>query len=166
MPRFVPLVLLLALPLAACGGGEEPEDAPDSAAAFAETVDVELVVTAERNAMAFAVEQIEAPAGARVRLVMDNSETTSRAMVHNVVVLSSAAAIDRVGTAAAGAPQNIPDDPAILFYTPLAGPGEKTAVVFEMPPEGTYPFLCTFPGHHTFMQGALVSTPPAEGDDA
>ena len=109
-----------------------------------------------------AVERIEAPAGARVRLVMDNRETTSRAMVHNVVVVNSAAAMDRVGQAGASAPNNIPDDPAIVTYTPLAGPGEQTAVVFEMPPPGTYPFICTFPGHFQFMQGTLVSTPPAE----
>ena len=159
--RLSALVLGLALTLTACGGGDA-EPAPDQAAIFAETVDVELVVPAERNAMAYALERIEAPAGARVRLVIDNSETTSRAMVHNVVVLNSAAAMDRVGKDAAGAPGNIPDDPAILAYTPLAGPGETMAVVFEMPPPGRYPFICTFPGHFQFMQGVLVSTPPAD----
>lgn len=162
MPRLGALaVLSLLFVLAACGPGEQ-EITPDQAAVFAEPVDVELVVPAERNAMAYAVEQIEAPAGARVRLVMDNRETTSRAMVHNVVVVNSAAAMDRVGQAGASAPNNIPDDPAIVTYTPLAGPGEQTAVVFEMPPPGTYPFICTFPGHFQFMQGTLVSTPPAE----
>ena len=43
--------------------------------------------------------------------------------------------------------------------TPLAGPGERMAVVFTMPPPGEYPFICTYPGHARFMQGTLVSTP-------
>ena len=146
--------------LAACGGGEA-DLAPDQAAVFAEAVDAELVVPAEKNAMAYAVTRIEAPAGARVRIVMDNSVTTSRAMVHNVVVLASPEAVERVGLAAAGAPDNIPDDPAILTHTPLTGPGERSAVVFTMPPAGEYPYICTFPGHFQFMRGTLVSTPPA-----
>ncbi|MEM1056095.1 MAG: plastocyanin/azurin family copper-binding protein [Bacteroidota bacterium] len=158
------LLALLFLPLVACGSSDQ-EAIPDQTAVFAESVDVELVVAAERNAMAFAVERIEAPAGARVRLVMDNTETTSRAMVHNIVVVNNETAIDRVGNAAVGAPQNVPDDPGIVAYTPLAGPGERVAVVFEMPPVGEYPFICTFPGHHQFMQGVLVST-AAEAQDA
>ena len=153
------LVLFLALPLAACGGGE-PELDPDQSAVFAEEVDAELVVPSEKNAMAYAVGQIEAPAGARVRIVMDNSATTSRAMIHNVVVLASPEAVERVGLAAAGAPNNIPDDAAILAHTPLTGPGERMAVVFTMPPPGEYPFICTFPGHFQFMRGTLVSTAP------
>lgn len=160
-------LLALAVVLAACGSEEPAEPSPDQAALFAQAVDVELVVGAEKNAMAYSVDEISAPAGATVRLVMDNVETTSRAMVHNVVILQTAAAIDRVGAAAAGADNNIPDDDAILAYTPLTGPGERTAVVFTMPPPGRYPFICTFPGHYQFMQGALVSTPPeASGDDS
>jgi azurin len=110
--------------------------------------------------MSFAVGEIVAPAGATVRLVIDNTETTSPAMVHNVVVVETERAIERVGQAAATAPDNIPDDDAILAYTPLARPGQRTAVVFTMPPPGRYPFICTYPGHFRFMQGTLVSTIP------
>lgn len=154
---------LLVVLFAACGPSDDPDLAAAQAAVFEEAVDVELVVAAEKNAMAFAVERIEAPAGSRVRLVMDNSETTSRAMVHNVVVVDSPSAVDRVGQAISGDPDEEALDPAIVAYTPLAGPGERTAVVFEMPPPGEYPFICTFPGHYSFMQGTLVSTaPPAD----
>ena len=153
------LLLALALPLAACGS-DDAEAGPDQSAVFARAVDAELVVPADKNAMAFSVGEISAPAGATVRLVMDNQATTSRAMIHNVVVLETAAAIDRVGQAAAGVVGNIPEDPAILAYTPLAGPGDRTAVVFTMPPPGRYPFICTYPGHYPFMQGVLVSTAP------
>ncbi|WP_094547002.1 plastocyanin/azurin family copper-binding protein [Rubricoccus marinus] len=158
------LLLTAFFAFSACGGGEVTPS-PDQEAIFADTVDVELVVPAEKNAMAYAVGEISAPAGARVRLVMDNTETTSRAMIHNVVVLNTAAAIDRVGKAAAGAADNIPEDPAIVVNTPLAGPGERQAVVFTMPPPGRYPFICTYPGHFQYMQGVLVSTAPEAGPD-
>ena len=154
-----PLVLSIALAvLGACAEPKEPS--PEQLALFAEAVDAELVVTAERNAMRYATTRIEAPAGATVRLVMDNAETSSPAMVHNVVVVSDPRAVRRVAQAAAREADNIPDDPAIVTFTPLAGPGERVAVVFEMPPPGEYPFLCTYPGHWQTMQGVLISTRP------
>ena len=157
-------VLLVVLALQACQSDPPPPTAEEQAV-FDTPVDVELVVPAVRNAMRYDVGRIEAPSGSIVRLVMDNRATTSGAMIHNVVVLRDAGAIDRVGSAAAREADHIPDDPAIVAYTPLAGPGARTAVVFTMPPPGTYPFICTYPGHYTMMQGTLVSTPdPAVPD--
>ena len=152
-------VCCLALGALAGCAAEPKAPSPEQVALFEQSVDAELVVVAARNAMRYETLRVEAPEGATVRLVMDNRSTTSPAMVHNVVVLDDAGAIDRVGQAAARAPDNIPDDGAILVYTPLTGPGEQTAVVFTMPPAGEYPFICTWPGHYTQMQGVLVSTP-------
>ncbi|MDT0632756.1 plastocyanin/azurin family copper-binding protein [Rubrivirga litoralis] len=145
--------------LAACAP-EPREPSPEQQAVFAQPVDAELVVPAERNALAYTVTRVEAPAGATVRLVMDNTASTSLAMIHNVVVVADSAAVERVGEAAAGVRDDVPLDEAVLVLTPLAGPGERTAVVFTMPPPGEYPFICTYPGHYRFMQGVLVSTPP------
>ncbi len=154
------LVALSAITLASLGGcAEPPAPSPEQIALFEQPVDAEVVVVAVKNAMRYETTRVEAPEGATVRLVMDNTSTTSPAMVHNVVVLADAGAVDRVGQAAARAPDNIPDDDAILIYTPLTGPGERTAVVFTMPPAGEYVFICTWPGHYTQMQGTLVSTP-------
>lgn len=154
--------LVLAVLHGACESEPEPLP-PDQVAVFAEAVDAELTVVAARNAMRFETPAIEAPAGSRVRLVIDNVDSTSPSMVHNVLVLTSASEADaeRVGRAAAGVAENVPDDPAVLVATPLAGPGERRAVVFTMPPPGRYLFLCTFPGHFQFMRGTLVSTPAA-----
>jgi len=150
------VVLVFTLP--GCGGGVDPIP-PEMVPIFEEQVDVELVVRARRNAMEYLDTRIEAPAGAKVRIVIDNTETSSSAMVHNVVVIQVESAVDRVALAAQRAPGNIPDDPAILVYTPQAEPHTKMAVVFTMPPAGEYPFICTYPGHFQTMRGTLVSTP-------
>ena len=160
MPR--PLVSLAALALwAASGCAEPPGPSPEQQALFARPVDAELVVPSVKNAMRYEVRRVQAPAGATVRLVMDNTTTTSPAMVHNVVVLSDERAIERVGMAAASVADNVPDDPAVRFHTPLTRPGQRSAVVFTMPPPGEYPFICTYPGHWATMQGTLVSTDPS-----
>ena len=150
---------VLALALAACAG-DPPAPSPEQEALFAQPVDAELVVPAVRNALRYAVERVEAPAGATVRLVMDNAASTAPAMVHNVVVVRGPADVERVGRAAAGVREDEALDEAVLALTPLAAPGARTAVVFTMPPPGEYPFICTYPGHYTFMEGTLVSTAP------
>ena len=151
---------VVLLCFAAACAPEPRELSPEQAALFAQPVDAELVVPAKRNALAYAVTRVEAPAGATVRLVMDNTASTASAMIHNVVVVADSTAAERVGLAAAGVRDNVPDDDAILAFTPLARPGERTAVAFTMPPPGEYPFLCTYPGHFRLMRGVLVSTPP------
>ena len=153
------LTLTLALLVSACTSEPSPPS-PEQTAVFAQRVDAELVVPAQKNAMAYTVTRLEAPAGTRVRIVMDNTASTSPTMVHNVVVLRGGEAdVQRIGRAAAGDADHIPNDPAVIAATPLAEPGQKTAAVFTMPPAGTYPFTCTYPGHFQFMQGTLVSTP-------
>ncbi|MDX1439998.1 MAG: plastocyanin/azurin family copper-binding protein [Rubricoccaceae bacterium] len=150
--------LVLIFAVSGCGGEESPIP-PEMQAIFDEQVDAELVVRARSNVMEYIDTRIEAPEGSRVRIVMDNTETSSPAMIHNVVVINDAASVDRVALAAQTAPGNIPEDSAIFNYTPQAQPGTMTAVVFTMPPAGEYPYICTYPGHFQSMRGVLVSTP-------
>jgi len=152
------LALSLLISMAACAPPAS-EPSPEQIEVFTQAVDVELVVVAARNAMRFETTRIEAPEGATVRLVMDNEATTSPSMLHNVVVLVEGADVEQIGRSAAGAEDNVPDDPAVIVATPLARPRGKTAVVFTMPPAGEYPYICTYPGHFLMMQGVLVSTP-------
>jgi azurin len=46
----------------------------------------------------------------------------------------------------------------VIASTELAGPGETVEVSFKAPTAaGSYPFMCTFPGHFTAgMKGNLV----------
>jgi azurin len=119
-----------------------------------------VVIRPVGNQMNFAVTTFRVRAGEQVRLVFENTATVE-AMKHNVVILNDMAAIDRVGIAAISAADNdyIPDDEAILFHTPLAGPQETVEVTFTAPSEpGSYPYICTFPGHYVLMRGVMTVT--------
>jgi azurin len=46
-----------------------------------------------------------------------------------------------------------------LVHTPMAKPGESSEVTFTAPDPGTYPYICTVPGHYMMMKGVLTVTP-------
>ena len=96
--------------------------------------------------------------GQQVKLVFENT-AKSPAMQHNVVFVADEGSINRVGQAAMSAADTeyIPEDDAIIAYTPLAQPGETVEVTFTAPEEpGDYPYICTFPGHYMMMQGVMT----------
>jgi azurin len=84
------------------------------------------------------------------------------AMAHNFVLIK--AGIDPIQFANSGIPGGfagnyLPPDKKdqILASTPLAGVGETLEVSFKAPDAGTYPFVCTFPGHAAGgMKGTLT----------
>ena len=43
----------------------------------------------------------------------------------------------------------------IIVHSRLLGPGEADTIEVELA-LGTYPFLCTFPGHVALMNGQIV----------
>lgn len=47
------------------------------------------------------------------------------------------------------------DDPDIITATRLLQPSEKQTIEFVAGPPGEYPYLCTFPGHATLMNGVM-----------
>lgn len=187
MPRLLAACLALALTvlLAACGG--DPADrpaneptAPPAAEPVTEAVTETAVpaaepsgkladgvrtvtVTPKGDEMLFEQTSLTVTAGETVRLVFDNT-ATSPAMQHNVVIVTGADVINRVGQAAlnASATAYVPDDEAVIAATPLAAPGETVEVTFTAPAEpGTYAYICTFPGHYMMMQGTLTVVAPA-----
>ena len=99
-------------------------------------------------------------AGQTVNLTLENVATLD-VMLHNVVILSSNEddVANRVGMAALVAGEAsgfIPDDQAILAYTPLAQPGETVQVTFEAPAE---------PGPIVISVPISVTHPDAGYDD-
>jgi azurin len=109
--------------------------------------------------LTYSVTTIHARAGDTLTIRYDNSTSD---MAHNIVLLRSEADIVPVGTAALAAhgQDYIPKDKAdrILSHTPLVYPGDTVEWTFVVPPPGTYPYICTFSGHFTMMQGRLIST--------
>jgi azurin len=47
----------------------------------------------------------------------------------------------------------------VIAHTPMAKPGETTEVTFTAPAAGTYPFICTVPGHYMLMKGVFTAAP-------
>jgi azurin len=114
--------------------------------------------------MRFNAARIEVKAGEKVRIELKNVGTLPKdAMGHNLVVLKQG--IDPMAFAmkGVGAKDNgymPPDSQAqVIAHTKLLGPGEAETIEFDAPAAGSYPFVCTFPGHAALMKGELVVTP-------
>ncbi len=99
------------------------------------------------------------PPGATVRLTVVNDDE----MPHNLVVTRTATdkglALAQTAWAmgAAGIAKHwIPDDPRVLAATKTIDPHAQEILTFNAPLElGSYPFVCTFPGHAMAMNGAM-----------
>ncbi|MBA2355900.1 MAG: Azurin, partial [Acidobacteria bacterium] len=109
--------------------------------------------------LSYSVTTIRAKAGDTLTVRYD---ATASEMAHNIVLLRSEADIQPVGTAALAAygSDYIPPDKMdrIVSHSALAYPGETIEWTFVVPPPGIYPYICTFSGHFTMMQGRLIST--------
>jgi azurin len=113
--------------------------------------------------MKYNVATIDAKRGETLHIVLKSVGTIPKiAMAHNVVVLKPGT--DQNEFAKAGAMARDTDfiPPAmkaqVLAATKRAGPGETVDVTFTVPAKaGTYPFMCTFPGHFAAgMKGDLI----------
>ncbi len=79
-------------------------------------------------------------------------------MIHNMVIVQKGKA-DEIGVKALRAgeeKQYVPDHPAVVAASELLQPSDSLQFSFDAPPVGTYPFICTFPGHYLKMRGRLV----------
>jgi azurin len=145
---FAAAALLLTLPLAGSTG-----------AGAAQGRTVELVAT---DNMKFSATTIEARAGESLRIVVrSQGQIPKVAMAHNFVLL--APGTDPASFANEGAMHRGNDFIApglasrVIAKTSMAGAGESVEVTFTVPGPGSYPFVCTFPGHVVAgMTGTLV----------
>ena len=157
--KYQTLLLVALFLVSACASEQAPStEAPDAAAESAETYPTEVVISPVGGQLKYATEAFTVKSGTTVTLIMDNVATLE-AMQHNVVILAAGADVNAVGLASIQAgPDNgyIPADPAVLFHTPMAKPGEKVQIEFTAPEPGEYPFICTFPGHYGVMKGVMT----------
>jgi azurin len=109
--------------------------------------------------LAYDVVEIRARAGSEITIDFVNH---SGGMPHNIVFVYSNSDINPVGLAALEASKTdyVPQDESdrIFGHTAMVGPGETVSVTIHVPEEpGTYPYICTYPGHFTVMQGKLIA---------
>lgn len=112
-----------------------------------------------REAMKFDIREFTVKAGQTVEITLENPD----AMQHNMV-FTRPGAMEKVGRAGdammkdeKGAEKNyVPSIPEVLFSTPLVNPGQSYKLTFKAPAKaGDYPFVCTFPGHWSIMNGVM-----------
>lgn len=114
--------------------------------------------------MKYSVSTIQAKRGEALRIRLKSIGSASMpkiAMAHNIVILKIGADVQAFATAAANAratnfvPPQLKDQ--VIAASGLAGNGETVDLDFKVPTApGTYPFVCTFPGHFLTMKGTLV----------
>ncbi|MEX2601672.1 MAG: plastocyanin/azurin family copper-binding protein [Balneolaceae bacterium] len=128
-----------------------------------QTVSVEdgdtLEVSSFGSDLSYDVTEIRAKAGSQFTIRYINASS----MPHNMVFVNTEEDINPVGIAALQAYQNgyIPENEMdrIFAYSDLATPESTVEVTITVPEEpGSYPYICTYPGHFTSMQGRLVVT--------
>jgi azurin len=103
--------------------------------------------------MKYSLTTIEAKPGETLHIVLKGTGTIPKiAMAHNFVALKAGVDAAKFSQDAMTA-RDTDYVPAarkadVLASTTLAGPGETVEVTFKAPAAaGTYPYLCTFPGH-------------------
>ncbi|GAB2781243.1 hypothetical protein GCM10027275_26070 [Rhabdobacter roseus] len=119
-----------------------------------------IVIKAVREEMKFDKTAFTVVAGQPVEIVFENPD----AMQHNIVVGKPksleviGAAADKMITAKDGAEKNyVPAIPQVLAATPLVNPDQTYRLRFTAPAEpGSYPYVCTFPGHWRLMKGMMT----------
>jgi len=153
-------ISLLTLVIATSLAGSVLLGQPDTAYAGDDDPEIAKTITLKPvgNQMKYDKTEIEATAGTKIKVIFENTATSS-AMQHNFALLKADADINDVGVAAikAGSDQGyIPDD-GLIANTDIAEPGETKSVVFTVPPPGEYDYICLYPGHYTQMQGTLTS---------
>ena len=147
MVRRIAAAGLLALALAACGGGggSTPVGGP-------------LAVAPDGENLAFKPTALSAAAGGQVTVNFDNTSTANQ---HNWVLVKGgddvASKVDDASVAAGTDKGYIPDSPDIVASVKLLDPAAKGTATFAAPAAGTYTYLCTVPGHYAAgMKGTLT----------
>ena len=116
-----------------------------------------------KNEMEYDLKTFTVEAGTTVEIVFENLDF----MQHNFVVGKSGAlktigeAADKLASSPRGAEmQYVPDIPEVLFATKLVDPQKTERLTFTVPETpGDYPYVCTFPGHWSIMNGVMKVVP-------
>ncbi len=153
--------------LAACGGGDDSSKKTEEPAAEqksetpAAAADVAVLEITGNDIMKFDKTELRAKAGQKVTLTLHHSgKLPKEAMGHNVVILKTGTDVAAFAMKAVDAKANdyFPESEAasVIAHTKIIGGGESVTIEFTAPAAGTYPFICSFPGHYGFMKGDFI----------
>lgn len=113
--------------------------------------------------LSFDTPSIAVRAGEPIRLTLVNPDVVP----HNWALLKPGT-LQQVGERAnrfiadpeAPLRQYVPDSPDVLAYTDVVSSREEFSIYFQAPDApGRYPYLCTFPGHWSVMNGEMIVAP-------
>ena len=112
-----------------------------------------------QNEMKYDLKSFTVEAGKAVEIVFENPDF----MQHNLVIAQIGSlqtvgkAADKLASDPKGAEkQYVPDMAEVLFSTKLVNPQQTVKLTFVAPKkEGDYPYVCTFPGHWSLMNGTM-----------
>ena len=112
--------------------------------------------------MTYNTKSFEVTSGDKVALTLKNvGKIPLKTMGHNLVILKPGTNVAAfAGKASADKTNLLPLDAeskALIFKnTKRLGGGESDTIYFIAPEPGTYPYLCTTPGHFSEMQGVMT----------
>ena len=113
--------------------------------------------------MKYNKKELTVTTGQKVTLTLKHvGKLPKAAMGHNVVILKPGTEIPPFAMKSASQAANdyLPKEEKftemIVAHTKMIGGGEETSVTFTAPEPGTYPYICSFPGHFGMMQGKLI----------
>ena len=112
-----------------------------------------------KNEMKYDLKNFTVEAGKPVEITFENPDF----MQHNLLIVQPGTlevvgkAADKLASDPKGAEMNyVPTIPEVLFSTKLVNPQETVKLNFIAPAKaGDYPFVCTFPGHWSIMNGVM-----------
>ena len=133
--------------------GTKSGTAKDIAVASTETIEI----GTKGDQLFFDKEKMSAKAGDQITIRLVNS---AGAQQHNWLLVPAGPARLEIATLGMTAATTgwVPNDDRIVAHTDLINPGESGEVSFQVPDEGTYEFVCTFPGHSFTMFGEFEIT--------
>ena len=138
-----------------------PEDTPPAPEPVVGPQDMlEVLLSAESGTMKFSQDTIRVQAGQPISLTFTNDDN----LPHNLII-TAPNMLEFVGESADAMALEedgedkgyIPEVDEVLFSVDLVNPQEYITLIFPAPSEpGTYPFVCTYPGHWRTMNGVLI----------
>ncbi len=111
--------------------------------------------------MKFDLAEIKVNEGQTVKLTLNHTgKMTKTTMGHNFILLAQGADLAAFATAALNSQETdyIPagKEKDIIAHTRVVGGGESDSIEFTAPAQGSYEFLCSFPGHSAMMKGLFT----------